>query len=110
MSSKKVQKLFLSASELADAYAKARAAKSAAERLEKDLRKQVLNRLDVLGVDTLAGDEAVIDRTQSGRWLLDDEKLLKLISPVQLEACKAEVPVITLTVKAVPVAAQAVAA
>jgi hypothetical protein len=105
-----VRKLHLSPADLADRYARARSDKSAAEKVEKDLRRQVLNRLDVLGVEALVGAEAVIERSVTGRWLLDEAKLLRLLSAEQIESCRSEIAVTNLTISAVPMAAKEAAA
>jgi hypothetical protein len=83
--------------ELIDAYAVARLAKTAAEKDEARLRKQILDQFDARGVNRLEGNVYEVTRSFSSRELLDGEAVRKLLTPAQIEAVTKTIPVTNLS-------------
>lgn len=83
---------------LVDDYAKARLIKTAAEKDEARLRKQVIDQLDARGGNRIAGKVYEITRSTSSREMLDGDAVRALLTPKQIEAVTKSVAVTNLSV------------
>lgn len=84
--------------DLVDDYAKARAEKTAAEKAEAALRKQLINQFDARGTNRLEGKVFEITRSPSSREMLDGDAVRLLLTPKQIEAVTKSVPVVNLSI------------
>jgi hypothetical protein len=84
--------------ELIDAYAQARLAKTAAEKAESVLRKQILDQFEARGTNRLEGDVFEVTRSTSSRDMLDGDAVRRLLTPAQIEAVTKTIPVTNLSV------------
>ena len=87
-----------SVTELVDAYAKARAAKTAAEKEESLLRKQLVDQFTARGTNRLEGAEFEVTRSFSSRELLDGDAVRSILTPAQIEAVTKTIPVANFSV------------
>jgi hypothetical protein len=83
--------------ELIDAYAVARLAKTAAEKDEARLRKQLLDQFDARGTNRLEGEIYEVTRSFSSREMLDGDAVRALLTPAQIEAVTKTIPVTNLS-------------
>jgi citrate lyase synthetase len=83
---------------LVDEYAKARLAKTAAEKEEARLRKQLLDQFEARGQNRLEGEVFEVTRSTSSRDMLDGDSVRRLLTPAQIEAVTKTVPVTNLSV------------
>lgn len=84
--------------QLVDDYAKARAAKTAAEKAESLLRKQLIDQFDARGTNRLEGATYEVTRSGSSREMLDGDAVRSLLTPEQIKAVTKTVPVTNLSV------------
>jgi hypothetical protein len=83
--------------ELIDAYAVARLAKTAAEKDEARLRKQILDQFDARGVNRLEGEIYEVTRSFSSREMLDGDAVRALLTADQIKAVTKTIPVTNLS-------------
>jgi hypothetical protein len=95
---KLTERLRPTVTKLVDDYAKARAAKTAAEKAESTLRKQLLDQFDARGTNRLEGEIYEITRSGSSREMLDGDAVRLLLTPAQIAAVTKTVPVTNLSV------------
>jgi hypothetical protein len=84
--------------ELVDNYATARAAKTAAEKAEASLRKQLIDQFDARGTNRLEGKTFEITRSGSSRDMLDGDAVRLLLTPAQIQLVTKTIPVVNLSV------------
>jgi hypothetical protein len=83
--------------ELIDAYAEARLAKTAAEKEETRLRKQILDQFEARGTNRLEGNVYEVTRSFSSREMLDGDAVRALLTADQIKAVTKTIPVTNLS-------------
>lgn len=84
--------------DLVDNYATARAAKTAAEKTETALRKQLIDQFDARKTNRLEGAAFEITRSHASRDMLDGDAVRLLLTPAQIQLVTKTVPVVNLSV------------